>query len=255
MSVRDPIALFRSELRTAARRQITRSRRHRRILTVSVALVGVLGAGTAIAADSWLSGSPAPSSVVADFNSYTPQLGFHPDAGSAVLVAQDGGSSLYATTNSEGSYCYVVDAPWWKPGVDPDGGTCVGQSLAVQKVVAGIVSTSPGDIGSNVTALVAGRIDVPNAVTISLTSPLGETIARPIGASGFFLAAVPMALCTGDWTSSFTVSDAQGEELMKTDITLVHQIGLGSGRTTCWTPLSSENGPFVKISGAVTGTP
>jgi hypothetical protein len=254
MSVRDPIALFRSELRAAAERQITRSRRHRRVLAASVALVGVLGAGTALAANSWLSGSSAPPTVVADFNSYTPQLGFHPDAGSAVLVAQDGSSSLYATTNSEGSYCYVVDTPWWRPGVDRDGGTCVGQSLAAQKIVAGIASTSPGSIGSNVTMLVAGRVDVANAVTVSLTSRSGETITRPIGASGFFLAAVPTALCTGDWTSSLTVSDAQGRELMKTVITLVRRLDLGSGKTTCWSPLSSENGPFMKISGGVAGT-
>jgi hypothetical protein len=254
MSTNDPIALFRSELRTAAERQITRYRRRRWILTATVAIVGVLGAGTALAANSWLSGEPAPPAVVADFNSYTPQLGFRPDAGSAVLVAQDGNSSLYATTNSEGSYCIVVDAPWRRAGVDSDGGTCVGQSLAKQKVVAGIVSISPGsDIGSDVTMLVAGRIDVPNAGSVTLISPSGEAITRSVGSSGFFLAAIPAKLCTSGWTSSFAVSDDQGQVLTQTDITLVHQLDLGSGRKTCWMPLSSENGPFMRISTGVSG--
>ena len=72
---------------------------------------------TAVAATAtgWLTGSPAPQSVVSDFGTYAPQLGFDPEPGRAVLVAQDGDVILYATTNKQGSYCLVTSAPWKRP--------------------------------------------------------------------------------------------------------------------------------------------
>jgi hypothetical protein len=84
------------------------SPRRRVALAVFVALVAI---GTAAAATTtWLGGSPAPPAVVDDFGSYTPQLGFHPDPGRAVLVAEDGDVALYATTNAEGTYCMLSRA-------------------------------------------------------------------------------------------------------------------------------------------------
>lgn len=256
MNASDPIVLFRSELRAAAVRQAgANRRRHRLMVAAAVTVITVLAAGAALATNAWLTGEPAPPSVIADFNTYTPQLGFHPDPGSAVLVAKDGDSSLYATTNSEGSYCVVVSAPWWRPNMKPDGGTCIGESLAAQQIVAGVVSSSPGDFGSDKTMLVAGRVDVPDATRVTLTAPAGDTITRPLGTSGFFLAAVRTRLCASDWTSSFIVLDDHGRRLAQSAITLVYRLKLSSGGTTCWMPFSSEKGPFMRISTGISSAP
>ena len=158
------------------------SRRAKVVVAVAVSLV-VLGTAAA-ATTSWLTGRPAPPSVVSDFRSYTPQLGFHPDPGGAVLVAQDGDVSLYATTNAEGSYCLVVSAPWKRPETLPDGGTCVPRKTAAAPLVAGVVGTAP------TTLLVAGRADARRARTIEFVSPHGRLVTRPIGSSGFFVAAL-----------------------------------------------------------------
>ena len=101
MTTADPIAAFRSELRAAANRQ-RRSSQRRLVAAAVVALVAIIAlTGVATGGVGWLTGTPAPHSVIADFGTYTPQLGFHPDPGSAVLVASDGDSHLYATTNAE----------------------------------------------------------------------------------------------------------------------------------------------------------
>lgn len=100
MTTQDPIALFRTQLRAAAERQMISPRRRRRLLfPAGLAFAAIAITGAALAASGWLTGQPAPSSVASDFSGYTPQLGFQPDPGNSVLVAQDGDSSLYATTN------------------------------------------------------------------------------------------------------------------------------------------------------------
>jgi hypothetical protein len=158
------------------------SRRARVVLVAAVSLV-VLGTAAA-ATTSWLTGRPAPPAVVSDFGSYTPQLGFHPEPGRAVLVAEDGAVSLYATTNREGTYCLVVSAPWKRPETLPDGGTCIPAAEAAAPVVAGLV----GSAGR--TFVIAGRVDAGAANAIAFTDPDGRLLTRPIGSSGFFVAAV-----------------------------------------------------------------
>ena len=120
----DPVAAYRAELRASATRAV-RARRRRLLIVAAAVAAGVLMGSLAIAATSegWLTGEPAPPGVVEGFRQYTPQLGFHPQAGKAQFVAQDGAVKLYATTNREGGICYLVDEPW-KPANAGDGGTC-----------------------------------------------------------------------------------------------------------------------------------
>ena len=198
------------------------SRRAKVALAVVVSLV-VLGTAAA-ATTSWLTGRPAPPAVISDFGSYTPQLGFHPEPGSAVLVAEDGDVSLYATTNREGSYCLVLSAPWKRPETLGDGGTCIPPRTAAAPVVAGVVGASP------TTLLVAGRADARGARTIQFTEPGGRLLIRPIGSSGFFVAAVQVSgspCANGDWNSTFFVRDRSGHELTRASLKIARAAARG----------------------------
>jgi hypothetical protein len=250
MTTADPIALLRTQLRDAAARRIGGQRRRQKIVIAAALLFAATAiAGIAVAADGWLTGQAAPPSVVADFGSYRPQLGFRPDPGSAVLVAEDGGSSLYATTNAEGSYCVVASAPWKRPATLPDGGSCVGKPTAAQPFVAGVVGGSPSDPAGNVTLLVAGRINLPGAAQVSFDSPTGEPISRPLGPNGFFLAAVPATLCqNGTWTPTFVAHDASGRTLGSSAITIEQPIELSGNQIACWlVPITSAQAPSVEL--------
>jgi len=198
------------------------SPRRRVALAVLVALVAI---GTATAATtSWLRGSPAPRAVVEDFGSYTPQLGFHPEPGRAVLVAEDGDVALYATTNAEGTYCLVASAPWKRPDKLPDGGTCVPRAEAAAPFIAGLVGASPDSM------VIAGRTTSRGARTVRFTDSRGESITRPIGSSGFFVAHVHVSgspCANGDWSPTFTVLDANGRELTHTKVVLGRAAQLG----------------------------
>lgn len=253
MTTADPITLFRTELRAAAERHGRRSRRRRVATVVAVATTAIAATGVALGAVGWLTGSPAPPSVVADFGTYTPQLGFHPDPASSVLVASAGQSQLYATTNAEGTYCVVASAPWKRPNQSPDGGNCVGQKTAAQPIVAGIVGGSPTDSSGNLTLLVAGRISVAGAASVNITLPDGSTSNVKLGSSGFFLSEVPSHLCaSGDWSTKLNALDAKGRELASSTITLEHVVKLGDGsgavHAACWLPaLTSEEAPSVHL--------
>jgi hypothetical protein len=197
--------------------------------TLAATLVGLLVTplGGAIAREvenlsNWLKGSPAPESVVSDFGSYAPQLGFDPVPGRAVLVARDGGNfSLYATTNKQGSYCLIASAPWKRPSKLPDGGTCIPPAHAVSPLVAGLVGASTA--GSEQTYLIAGRTTDEGARAIRFTDPAGAPIERAIGSSGFFVAVVrtnESACASGDWAPTFNVLGADGDARASIAITL-----------------------------------
>ena len=195
----------------------------RRVAALAI-VVGLLVIGTALAATTnWLTGSPAPKSVVSDFGSYTPQLGFNPDPGNAVLVAQDSNMRLYATTNKQGSYCLVASAPWKRPSKLSDGGTCIPPAQAAAPLIAGLVGASSSQSADQQTYLIAGRTADPEARTIRFTDPNGDPITRAIGSSGFFIAAVRTvgsACVNGDWNSTFSVLGPDGEERTRATITL-----------------------------------
>jgi hypothetical protein len=223
----------------------------RRVAALALAF-GLLVIGTAVAATTgWLTGNPAPPSVVADFGSYTPQLGFHPDPGSSVLVAEADDTQLYATTNAEGSYCVVASAPWKRPNQNPDGGSCVGEKTAAQPVVAGIVGGSPTDSSRNLTLLVGGRISVTGATSVNLTLPDHSIRNIKLGSSGFFLTNVETQLCQGgDWIAKLVALDAQGRQLARSTIILEHSLNPsgthGAKFAVCWLPgFTSETAPSV----------
>jgi len=72
---------------------------------------------------------------------------------------------------------------------------------------------------------VAGRSDHSDASTIRFSDPDGETISRPIGFDGFFVASVdvPWSVCGGgDWRPTFVVLDRNGNELARAAITLLY---------------------------------
>jgi len=123
----------------------------RRVVLLAALVVAALVTGISVAATQWLIGAPAPAPVVSDFKAYTPQLGFHPEPGKAVFVAEDGAIKLYATTNREGTYCVVVDEPW-KHANAGDGGTCVSKQQAAFPITAGLVGGASG------ISVVAGRV-------------------------------------------------------------------------------------------------
>jgi hypothetical protein len=181
------------------------------VFGVSAVIVGLSIAGTG-----WLTGEPAPPEVVTNFQAYTPQLGFHPDPGSAVLVAEDGPVKLYATTDREGTYCLDLVAPW-KPATTRDGGTCVPKPIASQAFVAGMLGGGP-DSQQGMTMVVAGRIADSQARSVQFTGPDGQTVARPVGSSGFFVTtlATPAPCAGGDWSSTFTALDSDGNVVAHT---------------------------------------
>lgn len=207
------LASARDERRPARR---LRARR-RLVLAAAVLGLGAVIAGLAIAGTGWLTGEPAPPAVVTDFQAYTPQLGFYPDPGSAVLVAEDGQIKLYATTNREGTYCLVLDEPW-KPATTLDGGTCVSEAIASGHFVAGLVGGGPL-LEQHTTLVVGGRIADTKARSVRFTGPNGRVIERPVGRSGFFVASVSiegLPCVNGDWSSTFTALDAGGNTLAQT---------------------------------------
>jgi hypothetical protein len=195
----------------------------RRVALVALAL-GLLAIGTAVAATKtdWLTGSPAPQSVVSDFGSYATQLGFNPEPGRAVQVAADGEMILYATTNKQGSYCLIASAPWKRPGKLGEGGTCIPPAQAVAPLVAGLVGASSSPNGEQ-TYLIAGRTTDPDARAIRFSDPTGAPITRAIGSSGFFIATVRTeedACANGDWKPTFSVLAADGKQRSSATITL-----------------------------------
>lgn len=196
----------------------------RRIAALALAF-GLLVIGTAIAATTtdWLTGSPAPKAVVSDFDSYAPQLGFDPEPGKAVLVAQEGDIQLYATTNTQGGYCLVTSAPWKRSSTLPDGGTCLPPAQTTAPLIAGVVGadSSPGSEAQ--TYLIAGRATGADARTIRFTGPTGDVITRQIGSSGFFITKISVdgsACSNGNWAPKFSALGADGKEVASATIKL-----------------------------------
>lgn len=201
----------------------TRRRAGARLVFVALAVIGLLSLpsyGVARDVIAWVRGEPAPQAVVEDFGSYAPQLGFRPDARSAILVAVDeGGVRLYATTNDRGSYCLMLAAPERPSG---DGGTCIEPRWAAEPLIAGTLGATAGD--ETWTHFVAGRSAHPGADTIVFSDPAGRPITVPVGFDGFFVAAVQVSrsACGGsDWRPTFVVLDRSGNELARAAITLL----------------------------------
>lgn len=197
----------------------------------ALAAAAILAGGAYAAATDWLRGSPAPPSVRADFGTYTPQLGFHPDPGKAVLVAQNGADQLYATTDAEGTYCVVASTPWKRPQTNPDGGTCVLERMARQPIVAGLVA------GAENVVVLAGRVSVQNATAVRLALPDGSLRTIPLGTSGFFLTSIDGRPCQNkNWSPRFEALSKDGTPVAASTIPLEGEVAV-HGKTVsfaCW---------------------
>ena len=225
MNIDDALTANRGQLIAAADRwqkARVRRRRHLVLLTSALTAAGII-VGGAIAATGWLVGSPAPPSVKSDFGSYAPQLGFHPDPGTAVLVAQEGSDQLFATTNSEGSYCVVASTAWKRPGTNPDGGTCISKEMADKPIVAGFVA------GTANVHVFAGRVSVSGVASIKLPLPDGSTRTIPLGTSGFFLTSIEGQPCqSSDWSPQIEALSEAGTVVAASTITLETEEGNGA---------------------------
>jgi hypothetical protein len=216
----------RSTPRTFALRSVLNRRRALVPLVAALVIVGTAAAATT----GWLTGSPAPSSVVNGFKSYPTQLGFHPVPGQAVLVAGSHGVSLYATLNREGGYCLTVSAPWKRPGSLSDGGTCVAASDAAAAFVAGTLGVSSPPGGPATTLVVAGRTTNPTARAVRFQDPDGVVRTERLGSSGFFVTTFvtsSSACSRGDWTPTFEVLASGGDRLASGTVTRASDRGHG----------------------------
>jgi hypothetical protein len=216
----------------------THARRTRLVVAVIVlAALAIPAYAIGRAVSGWLGGEPAPKSIVHNFGSYTPQLGFRPDPGKAVRVASDRTFVLYATTNDRGSYCVATSTP--------DGGICIRPSIAAAPLIAGIMPGDPGRGDARRIILVAGRVNGRNAVGITFTDLRGDTVTRRLGVGGFFLAALESAgelpCKNGDWTPVFRALDGEGNATVTARITLASRPrGAPPGAQCHW-----ANGPHT----------
>lgn len=206
----------------------------RAVLTAGVvATTAVLAAGAYAAASDWLVGGPAPPSVRADFGTYTPQLGFHPDPGNAVLVAQEGDDQLYATTDREGTYCLVASTPWKRPQTGPDGGLCILEQTADKPIVAGLVAASANE------QVLAGRVSVEGAVSVRFPLPDGLLRTVPLGTSGFFLTSIEGNPCEiKNWSPQIEALSEDGTPVAASTISLEQEVQHNNGSRGvvlgCW---------------------
>jgi hypothetical protein len=224
VNIDDALTAYRSELVAAAYRwhAVTDRRRRRLLFATSVFALAAVIVGTAVAATGWLVGSPAPRSVRTDFGTYTPQLGFHPQPGDAVLVAKEGGDRLYATTNEEGSYCVILSTPLVRPPESMGGGTCISKATADQPIVAGLFPASPDRL------LLAGRISVSGAKSVEVQLPDGATRATPLQSSGFFLLPIESKPChNGTWSTQLQALAGNGTLIAAKTMLLERDVGIG----------------------------
>ncbi|HEY7019285.1 MAG TPA: hypothetical protein VH297_12525, partial [Gaiellaceae bacterium] len=250
----DPISTYRAELRRAARR-LNRARRRRVLIASAAALSVVVTGSLAVAArnEGWLTGEPAPPAAIQGFGQYTTQLGFHPEAGKAQFVAQDGVIKLYATANREGGVCYLVDEPW-KPANAGDGGTCSSKEKADEPITAAILGVSASSSDGFSTMVVAGRVTNPAARAVRFEDPNGSRVERPMGAGGFYVAAVrarPLdfeAVITpggvrcpvGRWEPTFVALDSESRPLVESKILIAQSVGCTMGGE------GTPHGPYRK---------
>jgi hypothetical protein len=215
---------FREELRRAAMRRIAvRRRRLRFALVAATLVVAAVAAGITVAATQWPVGEPAPPSVVEDFQAYTPQLGFNPDARGARVVARADDISLYATTTRQGTYCTAVGTPWRDGKTMGDGGSCVSRETVAEPIAAGVRDVGPRGDEGEVTLAIVGKVADPKVRTVRFEGFYGEQVERTVGEQGFFVAGVDARICPEEsWTPTFVALDDDGNEIARGAINLIH---------------------------------
>lgn len=213
----DALLLYRARLSAAAASLARKHGRRRRRLAFAgaSAAVLILVTGTLAATGvvpSWFGAEPAPTEVKEDFTAIRPELGYKAEAGVASRVAADGPDIvLYATPTRQRGYCLVAEVPWL--GFDGDGrGYCVRAEPAGRPLVVGTIGASEGIL------VIAGRAVVPGAAAVSFSDPSGHRVERPLGAGGFFVAAVEGSIATclegAPWWPEVTVRDAEARDVL-----------------------------------------
>jgi hypothetical protein len=201
----------------------------------------------------WLTGEPAPPRVISGFKQYTPQLGFHPEVHKAQFVAEDGPIKLYATPNREGGICYLVDEPW-KPANAGDGGTCASRAKAHEPITAGMLGMSAVSPDGIATIVIGGRVDSATPRAIRFEDPAGEVVERPIGAGGFYVAAVRakfldiravatpngMRCPSETWEPTFVALAGDGRSVLESKILLAQSQACAAGGEV------TPHGPYRK---------
>jgi hypothetical protein len=254
MNIDNPVLAYRAELQAAASRRIA-ARRRRVLILLAVGALGAITASLSFAAarSGWLTGEPAPPQAISGFKQYTPQLGFHPQVHKAQFVAEDGPIKLYATPNREGGICYLVDEPW-KPADAGDGGTCASSAKADEPITAGMLGISAASPDGLATMVIAGRVASAAARTLRFEDPGGAVVERPVGAGGFYVAAVRarildiMAIATPDgircpretWEPTFVALDGDGTPVLESKILLAQSGACTSGGEV------TPHGPYGK---------
>lgn len=220
----DTMVAFRAELRRAAARRVAARRRRLRVGLMAASLVvAAVAAGITVAATHWPVGEPAPEAVVQDFRSYTPQLGFNPDARGARLVARADDISLYATTTRQGTYCTAVGTPWRDGKTMGDGGSCVTRETVAEPIAAGIRDVGRRGDEGEVTLAVVGKVADPRVHAVRFEGFFGEEVERAVGEQGFFVAGVDARICPDNsWTPTFVAFDEDGNEVARAAINLIH---------------------------------
>jgi hypothetical protein len=192
-------------------------------------VVAAVAAGITVAATHWPLGEPAPPAVVEDFQAYTPQLGFNPDARGARLVAHADDIFLYATATRQGTYCTVVATPWREGKTMGDGGSCVTRETVAEPIAAGVRDVGQrgdreaGGGSEEVTLAIVGKVADPKVRTVRFEGFFGEQVERAVGKQGFFVAGVDAHICPEEsWTPTFVALDDDGKEIARAAINLIH---------------------------------
>ena len=223
-----PIAAREEVLRRALaadpERPRQRNRRRSYIVAVAVVLVSVPSYAIAAGVAERFRAQPAPPSVVDEFETYTPQLGFNPRPDAASLVARDRGVALYVTPNAQGTWCYIVSTR-------NDGGTCVHEKVARSRVAAGLAGSAPDSSSKRTNFVLVGRIRDAAARSVTFTAPDGTEHVGRVGASGYFVAVVDAgpvdAWCTRGWSPLLTFADAEGGVLLSSTFEFTRPVEQG----------------------------
>jgi hypothetical protein len=108
----------------------------------------------------------------------------------------------------------------------------VDKRSAAKPITAWLVGMSARSENGDVTFVVAGRVDNAKARTVEFRDPKGALVERPIGTSGFFVAAlhgkppVPVVTrsgvrCPTTWEPIFAALGSDGRAVLKYTVPLI----------------------------------
>jgi len=178
--------------------------------------------------------------VKSDFGSYATQLGFNPQPGQAVLVANSGPYQLYATANTQGGFCTLVVTPW-RPASAHEGGECTAaQGLPESSKFYASTGGQSALVDNASTVVVYGHTSDAGASSVQFDGPNGSPVTATVGKGGFFIIGTNVTggigCGSGGWAPTFRVLDATGQQLSAWTVTLVTNtkwVAVGGGAKVC----------------------